>query len=155
MRYFWKSTSNQNLFSAEFLNKKQNKKRITISLCFNVINNWKLQSWFIETAAHFKCFQVIHIYDLKTFENHWCFNAKTWMINVLIIKYLQWFNFQMIRSILLLMNDFSAHKLAIIKLLQNDDHFLHRTKIMWLSFNVIFVHQSLNQSIIQNWKNYV
>ena len=52
------------------------------------------------------------------------------MINVLMIQYFRWFNRQMVRSTLLLMNDFAAHKLAIIKLLQNDDDSLHHTKIM-------------------------
>ncbi len=156
MKYFWKSTLNRSLFSAEFSDKKQNKKRITINLCFNVIDSRKLQFWFIETAAHLNCFWVAHIFDLKTLEDHWRFNAKTWMImNVLMIQYLRWFDRQMIRSTLLLMNDFAAHKLAIIKLLQNDDDSLHHTKIMWLLVNATFVHQSLNQNIIQNWKSYV
>ncbi len=44
-RYFWKSTSNRSLFSAEFSGRKQNKKRITINLCFNVIDSRKLQLW--------------------------------------------------------------------------------------------------------------
>ena len=103
-RYFWKSTSDRSLFSAEFSGRKQDKKRITINLCFNAIDSRKLQPWFIETAARLNCFRAAHIFDLKALEGHWRFNAKAWMINVLMIQYLRWFDRQMIRPTLLLMN---------------------------------------------------
>ena len=57
------------------------------------------------------------------------------------------------KYILLLMDNFSAYKVAV-ELLGGLDSLLN-TKVMWLPPNATSIHQPLDQGIIQNWKAYI
>ncbi len=74
----------------------------------------------------------------------------------IMMEWLQWFDARMKipgKKVLLLMDNFSAHELEV-ELLE-EAQTLTNTKVMWLPPNTAFVHQPLNQGVIQNWKSYV
>jgi len=71
-------------------------------------------------------------------------------------EYLKWFDRRMRikgKKALLLMDNFSAHKLAVEIMEEAKD--LTNTKIKWLPPNATSIYQPLDQGIIQNWKTYV
>jgi len=68
-----------------------------------------------------------------------------------MMQYLRWFDSQMTKPTLLLIDGFSAHKLAVSNLKVDEEQgSLRHTKVMWLPSNATSVHQSLDQGIIQN-----
>ena len=71
-------------------------------------------------------------------------------------EYLKWFDSQMIRPTLLLMDNFTAHEIAVDHVIGEDaSEQLRYTRVMWLPPNATSLHQPLDQGIIQNWKSYV
>ena len=52
------------------------------------------------------------------------------------------------KYVVLLMDNFSAHEVAVEQLKES----LINTKVRWLPPNATAIHQPLNQGIIQNWK---
>jgi hypothetical protein len=66
-------------------------------------------------------------------------------------EYLLWFDQQMRikgRKALLLMDNFSAHELAVEQIEEGVN--LTNTKVMWLPPNATSIYQPLDQGIIQN-----
>src|SRR5690348_15266945 len=73
------------------------------------------------------------------------------MNHIIMEKWLCWFDKQMDgRKVVLLMDNFSTHELAVENLGQD----LQNTRVIWLSSNTTSVCQPLNQEIIKNFKAY-
>ncbi len=71
-------------------------------------------------------------------------------------EYLAWFDGRMRakgKKVLLLMDNFSAHKVAVEQM--EEIKALTNTKVKWLPPNATSIHQPLDQGIIQNWKSNV
>ena len=64
--------------------------------------------------------------------------------------WLRWFDTRVNRQVLLLINNFLAHKLAVQNL--EESNRLRFTTIKWLPPNATSVYQPLDQGIIKNWK---
>lgn len=78
------------------------------------------------------------------------------MVSGIMKEYLRWFDSLMERPTLLLMDNFSAHKLAYETFHgDNATEKLRWTTVIWLPTNTTSQHQPLQQGIIQNWKTYM
>jgi hypothetical protein len=66
-------------------------------------------------------------------------------------EWLRWFDKRASRPVLLLMDNFGAHELAV-KLIQESNIPLKWTRIEWFPANTTCLFQPLDQRIIQNWK---
>ncbi|KAI1006555.1 hypothetical protein K3495_g1668 [Podosphaera aphanis] len=73
----------------------------------------------------------------------------------IMIEYLKWFDGQISgRKVILIMDNFSAHKAAFEYLNSNPSTMLKNTKVIFLPPNVTSLHQPLNQGIIHSWKSH-
>ena len=69
-------------------------------------------------------------------------------------EWLRWFDTIMIhRKVVLLMDNFSAHELAV-KSINNSTSPLRNTLVIWLPANSTSRFQPLDQGIINTWKTY-
>ena len=70
------------------------------------------------------------------------------------MEFLRWFDRQMTgRSVVLLMNNFSAHQAALAEI-YTSGYLLQNTLIIWLPAHSTSRYQPLDQGIIQNLKTY-
>ena len=76
------------------------------------------------------------------------------MTYIIIVEWLRWFNKRAQRPILLLIDNFSAHK-ATAELIKESNQLLKWTRIEWFPANTTSIFQPLDQGIIQNWKYYI
>jgi hypothetical protein len=99
-------------------------------LTCNADGSEKLPIWFIGKAAQPRCFKADRIKDLRALGGVWRYNQKAWMNSVIFKEFLLDFDRKMEgRSVLLLMDNFSAHELAVEELLEAK--LLRNTKVMW------------------------
>ena len=83
----------------------------------------------------------------------WRHNGTAWMTNVIMKEWLRWFDKQMSdREVVLLMDNFSAHELAVENIKKAGG--LQNTRIIWLPERSTSLHQPLDQGIIKNFKAY-
>ncbi len=83
----------------------------------------------------------------------WRHNGSAWMTGQIIVQYLYWFDRRISgRSVLLLMDNFSAHKLAVECMMETQP--LRNVRICFLPENSTSIHQPPDQGIIQNFKVY-
>ena len=100
------------------------------------------------------CFRAAKIESLESLGAVWRSNATAWMVSGIMEEYVQWFDDQMERPTLLLMDYFSAHILAY-------ETFFGESATAKLRFTTVLYlpatssNQPLNQGIIQNWKTHV
>src|SRR5579862_2646679 len=97
--------------------KKLDKAQITAVLTCNATGTDRLPLWYIGKANLPNCFRTENLRNgLETIGAYWRHNKKAWMNHHIMIEYLRWFNTRMRsqgKHVLLLMDNFSAHELAV------------------------------------------
>ena len=155
--YYWKMKPDRSLSTFEESGRKKDKARITVSLIYNSIGTDRLPLWFISKAKRPNCFKAERLQNLESLGTFWRYNDTAWMNHHIMKEYLRWFDAQMRiqnKHALLLMDNFSAHELAVEQIEEMTTP-LTNTKVIWLPPNATSIHQPLDQGIIQNWKSYV
>jgi hypothetical protein len=109
---YWKKLPNSGLTTSSS-GKKLNKTRITANLCCNEDGSDKVPLWFISTTQRPRCFVQNHIKYPENKGFFWRWNSTAWMTYSIMIEWLQWFDNRAGRPVLLLIDNFSAHELAV------------------------------------------
>jgi hypothetical protein len=144
----WKMLPNRTLATESSSGSKKAKDRITLALTTNGDGSHKLDPWLIGRFKNPRCFKNINRRALGV---HYRFNKSKWMTAVICHEFLQWFDQQMRgRKVLLLMDNFSGHELAV-QLIGGVDS-LQNTKVRWLPKNTTSCWQPLDQGIIYVFK---
>jgi hypothetical protein len=145
---YWKMKPDRSLTTMAEHGRKKDKARITACLTCNATGTDKLPIWFIGKAKRPNCFKNEHHLDgLQSIGAIWRYNDTAWMNHKIMEEYLLWFDQEMRKqgkNALLLMDDFSAHEVAVEQL----NGSLTNTKVMWLPPNATAIHQPLDQGII-------
>jgi DDE superfamily endonuclease len=84
----------------------------------------------------------------------WRANSTAWMNYSIMLEWLYWFDSRVQCPVLLLMDNFGAHELAV-QLIEESNKPLKWTRIEWFPENTTSIFQPLDQGIIQNWKCHV
>jgi hypothetical protein len=144
----WKMLPNRTLATESSSGSKKAKDRVTLALTTNGDGSHKLDPWLIGRFKNPRCFKNVNRQALGI---HYRFNKTKWMTAVICLEFLQWFDQQMRRrKVLLLMDNFSGHELAI-QLAGGVDS-LQNTKVVWLPKNTTSYWQPLDQGIIATFK---
>lgn len=154
--YYWKAKPDRSLSTIEHSGTKKEKDRMSVLLTTNASGSDKLPLWFIGKSKRPNCFRHEGIQDLDRLGAKYRSNAKAWMNHEIMKDYLLWLDARMRaqhKSILLLMDNFGAHTLAV-DLLSTSQCLTH-VHIKWLPPNATSHYQPLDQGIIANWKVHV
>lgn len=147
---FYKSVPERSLSTSNHSGIKNDKSRITLHFCCNADGSDKLPIWFIGKSANPRCFSAANI-SISALNAVWKSNRKAWMTSQLMVEWLQWFQRRIgSRRVLLIMDNFSAHTLAVETLRQTEP--LHNINIVWLPPNSTSITQPLDQGIIAAFK---
>jgi hypothetical protein len=136
---YWKLKPDRSLTTLKEHGRKKDKTRITACLACNATGTDKLPIWFIGKAKRPNCFRAERLEGLERLGAVWRHNDTAWMNYLIMIEYLLWFDQRMKRQrkhVLLIMDNFSAHELAVELL----DIALENTKVRWLPLNTTSVH---------------
>lgn len=154
--YFWKMMPDRSISTERVSVQKAEKARLTAALTCNATGSRKLPIWFIGKANRPLSFRAASINGLESLGAFWRHNSTAWMVSGIMKEYLRWFDGLMERPTLLLMDNFSAHKLAYETFHgDNATEGLRWTTVIWLPPSTTSLHQPLDQGIIQNWKAHV
>jgi hypothetical protein len=151
--FLWKKLPNSGLTTSS-AGKKLDKTRITANLCCNEDGSNKLPIWFIGKAKRPRCFTENHVQNTENMGVFWRANSTAWMNYSIMLEWLYWFDSRVQCPVLLLMDNFGAHELAV-QLIEESNKPLKWTRIEWFPENTTSVFQPLDQGIIQNWKCHV
>jgi hypothetical protein len=146
----WKRTPGRTLATQSYSGTKKSKDRITIALTSNADGSEKFLSWVIGKSENPRCFSKINRKNLRIIYR---FNNTKWMTGLICEEYLQWLNNKMRsegRKVLLLLDNFSGHELAVqlVGGLQGLSH----VRIAWLPRNTTSSWQPMDQGIIASFK---
>ena len=146
----WKRTPDRTLATKSLSGTKKSKDRITIALTSNADGSEKLKPWAIGKSEKPRCFTRINRDNLRIIYR---FNKSKWMTGLICEEYLQWLNTKMRgegRKVLLLMDNFSGHELAVQ--LVGGKTGLSNVRIEWLPPNTTSEWQPMDQGIIASFK---
>ena len=109
---FWKMSPSRGLSSTLRPGRKHNKARITVVICTNASGSDRFPLWFI---GHAKTPRALRNVNIGSMGGVWKSNKKAWMNQFLMVEWLQAFYLHIgtTRSVLLTMDNFSAHIAAI------------------------------------------
>jgi hypothetical protein len=146
----WKRTPDRTLATKSYSGTKKSKDRITVALTSNADGSEKFEPWVIGKSENPRCFSKINRRNLRI---TYRFNKSKWMTGLICEEYLQWLNNKMRgegRKVLLLMDNFSGHELAVqlVGGLQG----LSNVRIAWLPPNTTSEWQPMDQGIIASFK---
>ena len=146
----WKRTPDRTLATKSYSGTKKSKDRITIALTSNADGSEKFLAWVISKSENPRCFKKINRNNLRIIYR---FNKSKWMTGLICEEYLQWLNNKVRgegRKVLLLMDNFSGHELAVqlVGGLQG----LSNVRIEWLPPNTTSEWQPMDQGIIASFK---
>jgi hypothetical protein len=151
---FWKSLPDKTLATRSTSGGKHDKARVTIVFTCNATGLDRLPCWIIGSAAKPLAFRAAGVHH-EHMDFIYRYNGTKWMTTAIMLDYLRWFDRRMTgRSVLLLMDNFSAHDCAVRQLESLGADGLKNTKIQFLPPNTTSVHQPLDQGIIAAWKAY-
>jgi hypothetical protein len=146
----WKRTPDRTLATQSHSGTKKSKDRITIALTSNADGSEKFLAWVIGKSENPRCFSKIKRKNLRIMYR---FNNTKWMTGLICEEYLRWLNNKMQgegRKVLLLMDNFSGHELAV-QLVGGLQGLLH-VRIAWLPRNTTSAWQPMDQGIIASFK---
>jgi hypothetical protein len=92
---------------------KKSKDRITAALTSNATGTDDIPVWIISKSKNLRCLKNI---NRKLLRIEYRYNKSKWMTGLICKEYLRWLNKRMClarRKVLLLMDNFSEHKLAV------------------------------------------
>jgi hypothetical protein len=146
----WKRTPDRTLATKSHSGTKKSKDRITIALTSNADGSEKFTAWVIGKSENPRSFSKVNCKNLRIIYR---FNKSKWMTGLICEEYLRWLNNKMHgerRKVLLLMDNFSGHELAIqlVGGLQG----LSNVRIAWLPPNTTSKWQPMDQGIIASFK---
>ena len=146
----WKRTPDRTLATKSHSGTKKSKDRITIALTSNADGSEKFTAWVIGKSENPRSFSKVNRKNLRIIYR---FNKSKWMTGLICEEYLRWLNNKMRgegRKILLLMDNFSGHELAVqlVGGLQG----LSNVRIAWLPPNTTSEWQPMDQGIIASFK---
>jgi hypothetical protein len=128
--YYWKMKPDRSLSTFEAKGTKKAKARITANFCCNASGTDKLPPWFIGTAKRPNCFKAENLWELDPLGAVWRSNKSAWMTHYIMKEWLKWFDNRMKcqnKKVLLLMDNFSAHELAVEQMMEKGE--LTHTKV--------------------------
>jgi hypothetical protein len=146
----WKRTPDRTLATKSHSGTKKSKDRITIALTSNADGSEKFLAWVIGKSKNPRCFSKIKSKNLRIMYR---FNKSKWMTGLICEEYLRWLNTKMRgegRKVLLLLDNFSGHELAV--LLVGGLQGLSNIRIAWLPPNTTSEWQPMDQEIIASFK---
>jgi DDE superfamily endonuclease/Tc5 transposase DNA-binding domain len=146
----WKRTPDRTLATKSHSGTKKSKDRITIALTSNADGSEKFLPWVIGKSENPRCFSKINRNNLRIMYR---FNKSKWMTGLICEEYLRWLDNKMRgegRKVLLLMDNFSGHELAV-KLVGGLQGLLN-IRIAWLPPNTTSAWQPMDQGIIASFK---
>jgi hypothetical protein len=146
----WKRTPDRTLATKSQSGTKKSKDRITIALTSNADGSEKFLAWVIGKSENPRYFRKVNRKNLRIMYR---FNKSKWMSGLICEEYLRWLNTKMRgegRKVLLLMDNFSGHELAVqlVGGLQG----LSNVRIAWLPPNTTSTWQPMDQGIIASFK---
>jgi hypothetical protein len=109
----WKRTPDRTLATQSYSGTKKSKDRIIIVLTSNADGSEKFLAWVIGKSENSRSFSKINRKNLRIMYR---FNNTKWMTGLICEEYLRWLNNKMQsegRKVLLLIDNFSGHKLAV------------------------------------------
>ena len=148
---FWKLIPDKGLSTYSLPGRKKVKVRLTAHFCTNADGSDRLPIWIIGKAKKPRSFAAagVNIQHLNIVYRN---NKTAWMTNTIFEEFLRWFDIRMRgRKVVLLMDNFSAHELAVENITQSQRP-LENTLIIWLPANSTSRYQPLDQGIIASWK---
>ena len=101
------------LDTAQHKEGKKDKARITAAMCCNATGTDRMPIWYIGRAAQPTCFRTARIRGLDSLGAKWRSNPTAWIDHSIMVEWLRWFDNRVNRRVLLLLDNFSAHKLAV------------------------------------------
>jgi hypothetical protein len=144
---YWRASPSAGLTSRVTPGVKKDKSRISILACTNATGSDRFPLWFIGRAKQPRALRSTNLAALRAVYRG---NTKAWNNNIVMAEWLgAFYNHISNRRVLLLMDNFSAHLLAV-----------HTTppppniRIQWLPAESTSVFQPLDQGILQNLKHY-
>jgi hypothetical protein len=146
----WKRTPDHTLATKSHSRTKKSKDRITIMLTSNAYGSEKLKPLVIGKSENPRCFARVNRENLRII---YPFNKSKWMTGLICEEYLRWLNTKMRsegRKVLLLMDNFSGHELAVQ--LVGGKTGLPNVRIEWLPLNTTSEWQPMDQGIIVSFK---
>lgn len=150
---YWRRAPDRSLPADDSQGKNQQKSKITALFCCNSDGSEKLHPWFIGTAQNPRSFAAAQV-NINNFNLQWRSNTKALMTVKIFEEWLRWFDNQMVdRNVVLLLDDFSAHKSAV-KTINHSASPLQNTLIIWVPATTPNLYQPLNLGIIKTWKGY-
>lgn len=150
----WRFVPDRGLSSEQLPGVKKEKARITIHHAVNATGSHKLPMWMIGKHKAPRAFRAAGVKDVEALGVKWRWNKKAWMTQEIMMDWLRWFDQQMNgRSVLLLMDNFSAHVAAFSELeAMPQDMRLENTEVVFLPPNTTSKLQPLDQGIIASFK---
>ncbi|OKP10331.1 CENP-B protein 2 -like protein [Penicillium subrubescens] len=145
---FWRRMPNGGLSTDGHAGQKRDKTRITIAVATNATGSDRMPLWLIGTA---KTPRALRGVNLRSIGCIWRWNNKAWMRHGIMGEWLRSFyrHIGKQRRVLLLLDNFSAHLLAINKAPPPSN-----IKVVFFPANATSVYQPLDQGIIQNLKHH-
>ena len=139
---FWKAILDTILATKALLEIKKQKAQISLGNYSNADGSDKLPFLVIGLSLKPHCF-LRNCINIASINIMWRHNKKAWMTTVIMLKWLTWFDKRMQgRKILLLINGFSAYKVAVRILIKNGS--LKNTRVEFLPPNCTLVYQPLD-----------
>ena len=144
---FWRQAPNSGLSTRNIAGVKVDKARVSVVVCTNTTGTDRMPLWIIGKARQPHAFRGVNIHALGVV---WRWNKKAWMNGIIMREWITaFYNHVGTRSVLLLMDNFSAH-ISGIELATPPPN----VRIQWLPANSTTRFQPLDQGIIQNLKNH-
>ncbi|KAM3067120.1 hypothetical protein ACMFMG_012221 [Clarireedia jacksonii] len=147
---YWKMVPSRTLATKAQAGGKKSKDRITIALTSNCTGTDRWEPWCIGKSKNPRSLKNI---NRKALRIQYRNNKTKWMTGIICEEYLRWLNNKCRlqgRKVLLLMDNFSGHELAVQ--LVNGLEGLSNVRIAWLPPNTTSHWQPMDQGIIASFK---
>lgn len=149
---YWRRLASSGLSSTVRGGAKLDKRRISAGLCCNATGTDRFQLWLVGKA---KQPHALNKFNRSAYNSEWRFNKKAWFTSDIMKDWFRAFyahiaKNQPRRSILLLMENFSAHQCGLDAVTPP----AHIT-VRFLPANVTSIYQPLDQGIINNTKQFI
>jgi DDE superfamily endonuclease/Fission yeast centromere protein N-terminal domain/Tc5 transposase DNA-binding domain len=151
----WKLIPDSTLATEQQHGRKLEKNRITLAFACNADGSKKLDPWVVNRHQNPRCFGTKGA-GLRGRPLEWRSNPSAWMDTQIMLEYIQWFDRQMRRPTLLLLDNFSAHECAVNTVLESENppFILQHTRVEFLPANTTSHFQPMDQGIIRTFKAY-
>jgi hypothetical protein len=147
---FWKLSPNRSLATEVQAGGKNANDRLTLALTTNADGSERMALWLIGKTKNPRCLKNIDRRNLRVQYRH---NKSKWMMGIICEEYLRWLDNKMRgegRHVLLIMDNFSGHELAVT--LVGGKQGLSNVRVEWLPANTTSHWQPMDQGSIASFK---